>query len=911
MTDLARLVVKLEGDNSRLQKDLDFARNKIENFKKQAEKNKIVPTIDVYTLAKDAARFLKGLATNALNTADQFSVLAQKTGISVEALSQLDYAAKQTGIEDLGGSLAQFNKNISEAGAGSKTQIAAFKSIGIEASNLKNANGTLKSTEDLLTLVADRFSKYADGADKSTVAQELFGKSGVQMIPFLNQGAKGIAALRKEADALGLTLTTETAQAANDFNSALAKVKFASEGLGRQFLTDITPKLKDFAEFMSDPQTLQSLSKFGSAIASSLDVAIRTVTSLTFYIDRLYGLLSSRPPENLIDAIDKIAELEEQILDSKTDEGGFDFLNDLNPREIEEKTKELNKLYQLRNKFFDDQRKQINTPPTPTAGAAGGTDRPQINRVDEGAAKEAASEALKAVKALQDAATSELKAENEKRQSLLERQLEQNLISYRDFYTQKRELEIKSVDQEIASRQAEVSVTTSKSDVTKLEGEIKSLQIKREQIEEETRGNIEKAEKELNEKVLAARADLYEKTGQDAKAAAIKLSEEYDKAIQRLEIEGRTADLAIFVELKGVDAATAKFNELGEKLRKIQEEYVRSQAEIDLAVQTGAKTQLQARGEVNELIDATVAKERELTAEMQMQAELSKNPDFVEQVKEANVEIDRTAALSRDVTDVLRDDVGAAFDSAADSAFDLAANTLLWGEGGSKAAKALARDLLTNVVSAFIQAGAQAVAMYALQQAGIVTTAATATAAAGTVATAQVSANTAVAASAAPAAGLVSLASFGANAVPALAGIAAVLAIVAAFKGFKSGGYTGDIDENKIAGVVHGGEYVVNATATKEYLPMLQAMNDGSFETPASGSRAMAASFGTAEVNFQIVNNAPGVSVTPRGNVLTVEMLPELLEIFDTDQAARATTGRGRNIQATATKLGAQPRAVR
>ena len=46
--------------------------------------------------------------------------------------------------------------------------------------------------------------------------------------------------------------------------------------------------------------------------------------------------------------------------------------------------------------------------------------------------------------------------------------------------------------------------------------------------------------------------------------------------------------------------------------------------------------------------------------------------------------------------------------------------------------------------------------------------------------------------------------------------------------GFSQGGYTGNIGTNRVAGVVHGGEYVMSAAAVQRIgLPNLEAIHDG------------------------------------------------------------------------------------
>src|SRR3546814_13938515 len=107
------------------------------------------------------------------------SKLARSTGLATEALSQLSYAADLSGVENLGDALNKFNKNIGEAAKGSKAQADAFAAIGV---SIKDVNGHLKPTEQLLNETADAFEKYADGTAKSNVAQQILGGAWAELI---------------------------------------------------------------------------------------------------------------------------------------------------------------------------------------------------------------------------------------------------------------------------------------------------------------------------------------------------------------------------------------------------------------------------------------------------------------------------------------------------------------------------------------------------------------------------------------------------------------------------------------------------------------------------------------------------------------------------------------------------------
>ena len=102
-----------------------------------------------------------------------------------------------------------------------------------------------------------------------------------------------------------------------------------------------------------------------------------------------------------------------------------------------------------------------------------------------------------------------------------------------------------------------------------------------------------------------------------------------------------------------------------------------------------------------------------------------------------------------------------------------------------------------------------------------------------------------------------SLASFGANSIPASEGIVAtyaltdILSAASAVAGFESGGYTGNVGTGQIAGVVHGQEFVVNASGTRNNLGALQAMNAGSVPA-SSGIKVSIANYGTSK-DFEVV----------------------------------------------------------
>jgi TP901 family phage tail tape measure protein len=161
---------------------------------------------------------------------------------------------------------------------------------------------------------------------------------------------------------------------------------------------------------------------------------------------------------------------------------------------------------------------------------------------------------------------------------------------------------------------------------------------------------------------------------------------------------------------------------------------------------------------------------------------------------------------------------------------DAVGRAIVYGENLGDALSNVARSAMAELISSLVKLGIQWLIMQVIGQTAQKAMASTASAAGGAVATAW-----------APAAAMVSLATFGANGIPAGIAIAAVNALSLGFaqagggKGFREGGYTGGGGLGDVAGVVHGQEFVVNAAATRDWLPFLEGINSGQVPGYATG----------------------------------------------------------------------------
>jgi len=244
--------------------DTKRAEQSLKKFKAEAEK--VGKAIGAAFVAVGGATAL--MVKGSIDAMDSMAKLAQATGTTVESLSALAYAADLSGVsqDTLGQSLQKLSRQAAEAAGGNKQIASSFDSIGV---SVKKADGTLKTSDQLLGEIAGKFSGYADGAEKTALAQELFGKSGAQLIPLLNAGAEGLAQMTSEAEQLGLVIGTDAAKAAEQFNDNLTRLDAVKKGLVNRIAQQLLPMLTNLTG-----------SLFESAKASgALDQAARAASS--------------------------------------------------------------------------------------------------------------------------------------------------------------------------------------------------------------------------------------------------------------------------------------------------------------------------------------------------------------------------------------------------------------------------------------------------------------------------------------------------------------------------------------------------------------------------------------------------------------------------------------------------------
>jgi hypothetical protein len=177
-----------------------------------------------------AAAFV-GLGMRAINAADQISDLSDATGISAGRLLNFKQSIVEAGgkTEDFEKMSAKLNQTLGEAAQGNEKVRKTFRDLGV---SLGDANGNIRSTDELLPEILSALAAIPDTATRSATAVDLFGKAANKLDitnlkaakdVFKDAEIKALGDYRNEIDKLTNSIETNLVSAFGKLAMAINK----------------------------------------------------------------------------------------------------------------------------------------------------------------------------------------------------------------------------------------------------------------------------------------------------------------------------------------------------------------------------------------------------------------------------------------------------------------------------------------------------------------------------------------------------------------------------------------------------------------------------------------------------------------------------------------------------------------
>ena len=239
MADLGSLVVKLSAETSEFREDLGRTARLLDRHANEMKASmqqvaSVAKTTFAVVIGATSVAALRDFVTHTLEAAAALQGLSEQTGASAAALSGFAPVATISGtaMEAIGASLAKLSKGL--AGVDDETAGAtkALQFLGVRA---KDASGNLRDPAEVMNDVALRLAEFEDGAGKTAIAMELFGKSGATMLPFLKDLA--------ENQDLNIRLTSKQIEEADQASKAMGRMRAESNFVAQTLVTAAIPSL--------------------------------------------------------------------------------------------------------------------------------------------------------------------------------------------------------------------------------------------------------------------------------------------------------------------------------------------------------------------------------------------------------------------------------------------------------------------------------------------------------------------------------------------------------------------------------------------------------------------------------------------------------------------------------------------
>lgn len=274
MANLFELLGTIAVDNKTANKSIDETSGKSENmssrvgsaFGKVAKGAAAVGTAAVAGAAALGTAAFK-MAGDTSAAADRVDKMSQKMGLSREGFQEWDFIMSQSGmsIDSAGVAMKTMTAAMDDMKKGGDASKETLGALGITTNDLKNLN-----REEIFEKSIKALQTLPEGYEKAALANKLFGKQGMEMMPLLNSQAGSIEEMKKQAHELGMVLGDDTVDAGVKFTDTMDAFKRSLGGAMSKLGGAVLPIIQKVMDVVVDnmPMIQGLIEQFAPVLAS-------------------------------------------------------------------------------------------------------------------------------------------------------------------------------------------------------------------------------------------------------------------------------------------------------------------------------------------------------------------------------------------------------------------------------------------------------------------------------------------------------------------------------------------------------------------------------------------------------------------------------------------------------------------
>ena len=232
--------------------------------------------------AAGALAGLAGLAVKAGQNADELNTLSKQTGVATDELQKMQYAADLIDVdtETITSGLRKLKKNLDG-------HEDTWKKLKVD---VKDANGEYRNITDIFYDVAGALGNIENETERDVLAMDLFGKSADELAGIIDDGGAALKELGKQAEDMGVIISQEDLDKANELNDALdtlkAEILPTIAQLGVEIAQAIMPYIPAIKEAIEN--VLASLRN----ISPQMVLIVGAILALTAALSPMFSMLS-------------------------------------------------------------------------------------------------------------------------------------------------------------------------------------------------------------------------------------------------------------------------------------------------------------------------------------------------------------------------------------------------------------------------------------------------------------------------------------------------------------------------------------------------------------------------------------------------------------------------------------------
>ena len=257
---------------------------------------------------------LADTANEAADYGDNVDKMSQKLGLSAEAYQEWDFIMKHSGsdVDKMSASMKKLADAVQEP---TKESAAAFEKLGISLEDAKKM-----SQEDLFAKTITELQKMESGTERTALANDLLGKSAMDLGALLNTSAEDTEAMRQQVRELGGVMSDDAVKSAAQFKDSLQNMKTAVGSVGREigasFMPSMTQMMDAFGGLIKGSDGSEEALQAGiDAFIDNLDKQADQIVELADRLIPIFVEMITKNAPKLIEAALKIIQtLAEQLL---------------------------------------------------------------------------------------------------------------------------------------------------------------------------------------------------------------------------------------------------------------------------------------------------------------------------------------------------------------------------------------------------------------------------------------------------------------------------------------------------------------------------------------------------------------------------------------------------------------------